>query len=344
MRITKLTFSFILFFVGVFVLLSSLVLLYNSQIKQPLGITPDNTIVIKKGASAFGVMNTLMNTSTDPLNPLVAKVWLKLAFTNNTIKHGVYELKPSMNIEEAFSLFELGKQKQFSVTLVEGNTWKQWLNVLGSNEHLHNDWNDEVEQAFLSTVSDYFSHDVPSVEGILMADTYQFTEYTKLSDIVIRAFENMQLSLLRLELEEDTLPHQLASIYEVLVLASIVEKETAVAEERPVIAGVFLNRLDNKMRLQTDPTIIYGLGDEFDGDITREHIRRPTAYNTYVIKGLPPTPIAMIGKEAISAVKNAQQLDYFYFVAKGDGTSYFSTSLEEHNRAVKKYQLGKGNQ
>ena len=127
--------------------------------------------------------------------------------------------------------------------------------------------------------------------------------------------------------------------YEALILASIVEKETAVAAERPLIAGVFLSRLNKKMRLQTDPTVIYGMGDNYDGNIRRRDLTTDTPYNTYTRAGLPPTPIAMVGREAIHAVMHPESTTALYFVARGDGSHQFSDTLEQHNAAVRKYQL-----
>jgi len=175
-------------------------------------------------------------------------------------------------------------------------------------------------------------------EGQFFSDTYSFPKGTTDVEYLQRS-KRMLDQVLQEEWEgrEDNLP--LNSPYEALILASIVEKETAVASERPLIAGVFLSRIIKRMRLQTDPTVIYGMGDSYDGNIRRSDLTTDTPYNTYTRSGLPPTPISMVGREAINAVLHPDETQSLYFVAKGDGTHKFSETLEQHNAAVRKYQL-----
>jgi UPF0755 protein len=179
-----------------------------------------------------------------------------------------------------------------------------------------------------------------SVEGYLLPDTYYFVAQTAAIEIIKRAHLNMQ-QYLENAWQNRALDLPYNTAYEGLIMASIIEKETGDAKERPRISGVFVNRLNLKMRLQTDPTIIYGMGENFDGDIRRKDIRAATPYNTYVIKGLPPTPIAMPSKLAIDAAFNPIATEELYFVSKGDGSHKFSTTLHEHNLAVRQYQLNK---
>ena len=177
-------------------------------------------------------------------------------------------------------------------------------------------------------------------EGWLFPDTYLFDRGTSDVEILSRAHRRMREVLdEEWAKREQGLP--LETPYQALTLASIVEKETGLASERPQIAGVFVRRLQKGMKLQTDPTVIYGMGDDFDGNIRREDLTRPTPYNTYVIQGLPPTPIALPGREAINAVLHPADGDALYFVARGDGSHHFSATLDEHNCAVRHYQLNK---
>jgi UPF0755 protein len=176
-------------------------------------------------------------------------------------------------------------------------------------------------------------------EGMFYPDTYFYSsDHTDLM-LLVRAYERMQ-SRLAAEWENRDPDLPLKSPYEALILASIVEKETALSEERRQIAGVFINRLRRNMRLQADPTIVYGLGDGFDGRLRTRDLRTDTPYNTYTRAGLPPTPIAMPGSESLRAVMRPEKTRALYFVSRGDGSHVFSETLEEHNRAVVKYQLG----
>lgn len=175
-------------------------------------------------------------------------------------------------------------------------------------------------------------------EGQFFADTYAFPKGTSDLDYLRRAKKNLDTVLAEeWAMRADALP--LNDPYEALILASIVEKETAVVAERPLIAGVFLSRIEKNMRLQTDPTVIYGIGDSYDGNIRRKDLNTDTPYNTYTRAGLPPTPIAMVGREAIRAVTRPDTTTALYFVARGDGSHQFSDTLAEHNAAVRKYQL-----
>ena len=177
-------------------------------------------------------------------------------------------------------------------------------------------------------------------EGQFFADTYAFPRGTTDVEYLQRAKRTMD-TILAEEWENRAPDLPFETPYEALILASIVEKETAVAAERPLIAGVFVSRLNIGMRLQTDPTVIYGIGDAFDGDIRRKDLTTDTPYNTYTRAGLPPTPIAMVGREAIHAVMHPESTTALYFVSKGNGTHQFSETLEQHNAAVRKYQLNR---
>jgi len=180
------------------------------------------------------------------------------------------------------------------------------------------------------------------LEGWLFPDTYHYHNNDTASSVLKRAAVKMQQVLEDAWHERsDDLPYDTA--YKALIMASIIEKETGLASERPLIASAFVNRLNTNMRLQTDPTVIYGIGADFDGDIKSKDLRDYTPYNTYRINGLPPTPIAMPSKAAILAAVNPPQSDYVYFVSKGDGSHQFSTTLKQHNVAVNTYILNKKN-
>ena len=234
------------------------------------------------------------------------------------------------------ALFVSGKVTQYSLTLLEGWTFREVMEEVILNEALTHTLAGLSDEAIMQQLG------FPGVhpEGRFFPDTYHFPKGTTDIAFLKRAYRSMSLQLAdEWERREKNLPYQ--SPYEALIMASIVERESSLAEERPIIAGVFVRRLQKRMRLQTDPTVIYGMGDRYDGNIRRRDLREATPYNTYVIKGLPPTPISMPSIESIRASLHPAKGDSLYFVASGndDGSSTFSATLEAHNRAVRAYLL-----
>jgi UPF0755 protein len=232
------------------------------------------------------------------------------------------------------ALFASGRSIQYPVTLVEGRRFRDVVGELAEVSVLEH----ELTGLSDAEVMERVGIDEAHPEGWLFPDTYLVVRGSTDVALLRRAYERMQ-EVLAEEWANRSEDLPLATPYDALILASIIEKETGVAEERPAIAGVFVRRLQRGMRLQTDPTVIYGMDDAFDGDIRRADLRRETPYNTYVIDGLPPTPIALPGREAIHAALHPADGDSLYFVARGDGRHYFSATLDEHNCAVRHYQL-----
>ncbi len=248
---------------------------------------------------------------------------------------GEYTIDPSLTPPQLLRRFTTGRVIQYSFTLIEGWTFRQLRAALHADpvlvRTLHEATDDEIMEAI----------GAPGVhpEGRFLPDTYLFPRGTTDRDFLRRAYHSMRVELERQWRDRDP-DLVLESAEQALILASIVERETAVAAERTTIAGVFSERLRRRMYLQTDPTVIYGMGEAYQGRIRYRDLRRDTPYNTYTRKGLPPTPIAMPSRESIVAVCHPRYTGALYFVARGDGTHQFSKSLEEHNQAVIKYQLG----
>ncbi|MFT6330084.1 MAG: UPF0755 protein [Bermanella sp.] len=313
------------------------------------------TIQLKTGDSGTSVLNKLKEKGVFG-NPLFAKLWLKLHPQYSTVKKGYYEFASGASIESIFNAISKGKVKQFSIALIEGLTLRQWLALLANNDAVNYDIDDtnalyddvvgvannsEANKNVASPDTSFCVNEYRSLEGCLLANTYFFDYQTRASQIIKRAYTSMQIVITQ-QWQERYIDTVYDSPYEMLIMASIIEKETAVESERGIISGVFDNRLKQNMRLQTDPTVIYGIGESFDGNLTRKHLRQRTPYNTYVIKGLPITPIAMAGPASIQAAAKPDITKAIYFVAKGDGTHQFSETLAQHNAAVRKYQLKKG--
>ena len=307
---------------------------FDKKVHQPLNITEATVYQVKSGQSAKGLINKLKDQGIISDN-LGLKIRLRFVPELANIKLGTYELLPSMSALDLLELFSSGKELQFSISLIEGLNWREWLLVLKSHPEIK--FNDDFQQQLEILTSKLPKQ---SIEGYLLPDTYYFVAQTDAIALVKRAHLSMQ-QYLNMAWQNRALDLPYESAYEGLTMASIIEKETGVADERPRISGVFVNRLNLKMRLQTDPTVIYGIGESFDGNIRRKDLKTRTPYNTYVIKGLPPTPIAMPSKLAIDAAFNPLTTEALYFVSKGDGSHKFSTTLQAHNLAVRKYQLNK---
>lgn len=249
---------------------------------------------------------------------------------------GEYRLLPGISAEGLVDKLARGEVLRYRVTLPEGITLARALELLCAQETLKCLLDGVDDPRLLSLVKPH-----AAAEGWFLPETYSYRRGDSDWDVLQQAHTLMKGALTSLWRERDSgLP--LESPYDVLKLASIVERETGKASERPEIAGVFIRRLERGMRLQTDPTVIYGLGTRFQGNLTRAHLRDPeNPYNTYRIQGLPPTPIALPGRAALEAVVHPAQGDALYFVARGDGSHAFSATLEEHQEKVRQYQLNR---
>lgn len=251
-----------------------------------------------------------------------------------SVKRGEYLFSEGSTPRMVLDQLYRGDVVRYQLTLVEGRTFKQWLSDLADSDKLISKLNglSWADQKRLLAI------DVDHPEGWFYPDTYDFQAGDSDITLLRRAHKVMREQLdQQWQNRAKDLPYK--SAYEALIMASIVERETGAPQERPEIAGVFVRRLNKGMRLQTDPTVIYGMGERYKGNIRRRDLKTPTPYNTYTINGLPPTPIAMPGLAAIQAALNPKAGKSLYFVARGDGSHQFSETLEAHNRAVREYQL-----
>ncbi|MGZ8250974.1 MAG: endolytic transglycosylase MltG [Methylophilaceae bacterium] len=252
------------------------------------------------------------------------------------VKAGIYLVKNGITPYGLMDMLTNGDTTQASITFIEGRTFAQMRAALNASDAVRH-----MTMAYTDRqILDEIGVNALSAEGQFFPDTYFFSRNSSDKEILKRAYQTMQTKLDAAWVNRAAgLPYD--SPYKALIMASIVEKETGKSSERPLIAGVFINRLRLGMRLQTDPTVIYGLGENFDGNLRRKDLLTDSPYNTYTRAGLPPTPIAMPGMASIEAALNPAKTKAIYFVGKGDGSHAFSATLLEHNRAVNKYQLGK---
>lgn len=267
-------------------------------------------------------------------SPIIFKLMARVRGVENSIRTGEYELQPGITPVQLLDKIVNGESVQYRITLVEGWTFEQALQAIWSADNIV----PSLDGLSMAEVSASMNLGRENPEGLLYPDTYFYTKGTSDIELLLRASEKLNTVL------SDAWAARLGALpyadqYEALTMASIIEKESASNSERGLIAAVFVSRMELGMRLQSDPTVIYGMGDRYAGNIRREDLSEQTPYNTYRIGGLPPTPIALSGEESIVAALNPEQTDYLYFVAKGDGSHHFSRTLDEHNAAVREYQL-----
>ena len=291
-------------------------------------------VSIEPGTAARGVAQALVDAGVQT-SPELLFWWFRLSGSARQIKAGSYEIERGATPRSLLQMLVRGDQALRAVTFVEGWTFNQVRAAMAREEHLKADTTGLTGEAIMALLERPGVHP----EGRFFPDTYTFAKGSSDVAVLRRALRAMDKKLDAAWAQRaPAVP--LKSPDEALVLASIVEKETGKAADRGQIAGVFANRLRINMLLQTDPTVIYGLGDKFDGNLRRRDLQADTPYNTYTRLGLPPTPIAMPGKAALLAAVNPEPTKALYFVARGDGTSQFSATLDEHNRAVNKFQRG----
>ncbi len=307
---------------------------YYRVVNNPV-VNNDVVIEIEKGDS-FGKITQKLIAQNIAINPLWFKAIAYQKGVNRQLKAGEYELTAGMTMPQILANIASGKALRYSVTFPEGWNLKEILQALAKTPRLEK----KLANLTAAEVSSRFQINEKNPEGWFFPDTYQFQKNETDVSILARAHSKMQ-DVLKEEWQnkETSLPYK--TPYEALIMASIVEKETGAKGERAKIAGVFTRRLKKGMLLQTDPTVIYGMGDKYKGNIRASDLTTKTAYNTYVIQGLPPTPIAMPGRDAIYAVMHPDKGDSLYFVAKGDGSHQFSASLTDHNHAVDNFQKHK---
>ena len=303
-------------------------------LNKPLNIQQDVLVYeVEQGSSLTAVTNELATAGILDA-PGVLTLYARLRGDATSIQTGEYELHHGITPREFLGKMLRGDTLQYRVTLVEGWTLAQVLNAFAQSPQLEQ----EINSSDPHDIADQLGFGEDSAEGMFYPDTYFFTKGSSDREILKRARQRLDTVL------EEAWQNRLGALpyddpYDALILASIIEKESAQGSERGHIAGVFVRRLEQGMRLQSDPTVIYGMGTNYDGDIRRQDLQEVTPYNTYRIDGLPPSPIALAGIESITASMNPLPSDYLYFVSRGDGTHYFSSTLEEHNAAVNRFQL-----
>ncbi len=305
-----------------------------AELNRPQTLPQPKVITVAPGSTPAAVAQRLQQEGL-LRHPRLWRLYARLRGLDRHLKAGEYELSGTVTPIAILGLLNSGRTRQYSVTIPEGWTYRQMLEHLWAQPHLKRTLSETEAAGIMERLG------MPGMkpEGWFLPETYFYSSGMTDLDILRRSHQAMKRLLSEAwETREENLP--LKTPYEALILASIVEKETGAADERPMIAAVFINRLRRGMRLQTDPTVIYGMGDRYRGNIRKSDLRRDTPYNTYTRKGLPPTPIALPSASSIRAVLHPAETRALYFVASGGGRHHFSETYEEHRKAVIRYLLG----
>ena len=305
----------------------------HSALVQPLNIAQEQLLDVPKGTTPTRTFYRLEANGVIK-DAFWLRVYWRFNLARQPLHSGEYRLQPGMTVEGLIDLWKRGEMVQYSLTLVEGWNFRQVRAALAKEEKLDHSLNGLSD----SQVMDKLGHTGIFPEGRFFPDTYRYVRGMSDIELLKTAYDRLD-EVLAKEWEQRATDTPYTEPYQALIMASLVEKETGVPQERGQIAGVFVRRMAMGMLLQTDPTVIYGLGDRYSGKLTRAHLKEATPYNTYMNAGLPPTPISMVGREAIHAALNPVDGNSLYFVARGDGTHVFSDDLDAHNNAVKEFQL-----
>lgn len=310
---------------------------YQRFVSTPIKLESTQIFTIKSGQNLQQVGSTLYKQGLSEFPGEYLYWYGRYQKSAHSIKAGEYTLSSGQTLPDLLNLFIEGKVVQYAFTIIEGMTSQQLLDAIAKDSRLEQ----TLSAITLVELMEKLDGNRRHGEGEFAPETYYFSAGTTDMELLNRAYRRMQADLTHAwHNKADQLPYK--TPYEALIMASIIEKETGIAEERPEIAGVFVRRLNIGMRLQTDPTVIYGMGDKYKGNLRRKDLTTDTVYNTYIRFGLPPSPIALPSKASIHAALNPKKGTSLYFVARGkEGRHVFSNTLVEHNKAVRRYQLTK---
>lgn len=303
-------------------------------LQSPVAVPADGLVYEIRPGVPFATISRELGEAGVIERPTIFRWYARLTDQASRVHAGRYRVEPGITPIQLLRKFMEGRVELYAFTIVEGWTFSELIRALASHPAVQGSLTYDDWPTLLGDLGSEATHP----EGLFLPETYRFPYGTSNSAVLRQAYDLMQ-SALQNEWQDRAADLPLASPYEALILASIIEKETGRPDERERIAGVFVRRLQKGMRLQTDPTVIYGIGSEFDGNITRRHLQTDTEYNTYTRGGLPPTPIALPGRAAIHAALNPAAGTELFFVATGlgDGSHVFSDTIEQHNAAVQEY-------